>query len=490
MVLSEKRKRDIIVGISLIFIAVNTLLITFEIYWFTLFPAAILLLALFFLSMDKIFLFIAFLTPLSVELSFKDAGLTLSLPTEPLLMGMLLLLLLKFIHQNPFSSRVWFHPVSVIIILQLIWMFVTSVSSELMLVSFKYLLARLWFVVPIYFLGIMVFKSEKRIRQFLLLFMVPLAGVVIYTTYQHSLLGFGGRAAHWVMYPFFNDHTAYGAILAMFLPVGIVFTLDEKYSRSVRAIFAVLTLILVIGLILSVSRAAWLSIFAATGFFLILRFRIKFKVLALMFLTFVALLFIFQNRIIERMEKNTQESEETNLARHAQSMSNITTDASNLERLNRWKAAQRMFAERPFLGWGPGTYQFVYAPFQHSTDLTIISTNAGDLGNVHSEYIGPLCDSGVPGGLLKLALVLMVVAVTLRLLHTQMESGIRKYLMAVFLGLTTYYVHGFLNNFLDTDKAAIPFWGFTAIIVAIDLYHTKKHPAESPDGGSDVITKE
>ena len=38
----------------------------------------------------------------------------------------------------------------------------------------------------------------------------------------------------------------------------------------------------------------------------------------------------------------------------------------------------------------------------------------------------------------------------------------------------TYYIHGFLNNFLDTDKAAVPFWGFVAIIVALDVYHNKK----------------
>jgi hypothetical protein len=31
-------------------------------------------------------------------------------------------------------------------------------------------------------------------------------------------------------------------------------------------------------------------------------------------------------------------------------------------------------------------------------------------------------------------------------------------------------VHGFLNNFLDTDKLSVPFWGFTAMIVAIDLH--------------------
>jgi hypothetical protein len=43
----------------------------------------------------------------------------------------------------------------------------------------------------------------------------------------------------------------------------------------------------------------------------------------------------------------------------------------------------------------------------------------------------------------------------------------------MILGLITYFVHGFLNNFLDTDKASVPVWGFAAAIVAIQLYHSK-----------------
>jgi len=43
--------------------------------------------------------------------------------------------------------------------------------------------------------------------------------------------------------------------------------------------------------------------------------------------------------------------------------------------------------------------------------------------------------------------------------------------IAAIIGLSTYYLHGFLNNFLDSDKAAVPFFAMTAIIVALDVYH-------------------
>jgi hypothetical protein len=42
------------------------------------------------------------------------------------------------------------------------------------------------------------------------------------------------------------------------------------------------------------------------------------------------------------------------------------------------------------------------------------------------------------------------------------------------LGLVTYFTHGVLNNFLDTDKASAPVWGFAALLVALDLQRRKE----------------
>jgi len=130
-----------------------------------------------------------------------------------------------------------------------------------------------------------------------------------------------------------------------------------------------------------------------------------------------------------------------------------------------------MFKEKPILGWGPGTYQFIYAPYQNSKDKTIISTNAGDRGNAHSEYIGPLCEAGILGLLTFVAVVISVIYTGIKVFRTSENKYIRWLGLTFLIGLITYYIHGTLNNFLDTDKASVPFWGFTAIIVALDLYH-------------------
>ena len=39
--------------------------------------------------------------------------------------------------------------------------------------------------------------------------------------------------------------------------------------------------------------------------------------------------------------------------------------------------------------------------------------------------------------------------------------------LMIILALTTYFSHGVLNNYLDTDKAAIPVWGLISIFITI-----------------------
>jgi O-antigen ligase len=155
-------------------------------------------------------------------------------------------------------------------------------------------------------------------------------------------------------------------------------------------------------------------------------------------------------------------------------MTNISTDASNLERLNRWNAALRLFEERPIFGWGPGTYQFVYAPYQLSYEKTIISTNAGDMGNAHSEYLGPLAEQGVMGMLLTIILVGLVFIRAIYIYIHNKDNSYGTYSLVILASLVTYFFHGIMNNFLDTDKASIPFWGFIAMIVAIDILQKEK----------------
>ena len=456
------------------FVVANLYALYQEFYWFMLLPALMAIVIAAFVSLDKVLMLAVFCTPFSVDLETAEilGNLGLFLPTEPIFIGIMLLFFMRQLYRWDYDPKILKHPVTLAIFAYLIWMFFTTITSEMFTVSIKHFTVRLWYITALYFFGVQVFRYRKNIRPFIWLYIISFTGIILYTLIHHSMYDFAHKPGHWVMSPFFNDHTSYGASLAFYFPFLLVFLFDKKYNPTVRFIISLLATLFVVAIIFSYTRAAWLSIAAAFGVLFILFFKIKFSTILITLATVVLIFFSVKDQVIMELERNKQDSSD-DLTEHVQSMSNITSDASNKERLNRWNSALRMFEERPIVGWGPGTYQFQYAPFQHHSDKTIITTNFGDGGNAHSEYLGPLAESGVLGTLTYLLIVLVVFYKGVSLYKRLEDKEMKLLLVGCLLGLVTYYVHGGLNNFLDTDKAAVPFWGFTAIIVAIDLYHSK-----------------
>lgn len=467
-------------ALSITFMLINALCIYFEFYYLNLLPAALLIIFLALFSIDKLVLVVVFLTPLAVNLQHLEGGLGLSLPTEPIIFGIMLVYIFKQMHKASIGSEILKHPITIAIIVNLLWIFITSITSELPIVSFKFLISRLWFVIVFYFLGTQIFKDYSNIKRFVWLYIIAFTAIIFYTLYNHYLVNFDEQIANYIMSPFYNDHTVYGAMLAMFFPFLIFFTFNKKYPASIKFASFLLLIVFIVALIFSYTRAAWLSLVVALLVYIILLLKIRFSTLLIAASVVASVLLIYRTEIVMKLEKNRQDASQ-DFDKHIESISNISTDASNLERLNRWSAAFRMFEERPVLGWGPGTYAFVYAPFQHANEKTIISTNMGDRGNAHSEYIGPLCESGVLGALTFIAIVICFLSTGFRLYYTINDRELKNIVLVILLGFITYIVHGGLNNFLDTDKASVPFWGFVAMLVTIDIYHRKKIFSDSQE---------
>lgn len=449
-------------------------LIRRETLWFFVLPLVLIVAYYYLVSLDKVLLFITFFTPLAINFQDPRIGAALSIPTEPLMFGVVIVFLGNVLLTRRYPRSVAAHPLSYLLYFSLLWMFVTSVTSQLPLVSFKHLLSRIWFVIPFYFVAVPMFRQKRNIYRFLWLYIVALSGVIVYTLIRHAAHGFDEDSGHWVMSPFYNDHTAYGAAIAMYLPVlgGMLLASGYSFWKKMLVVLPFFALFTV-AVVLSYTRAAWLSLGVAAIVLVIVLLRIRFRWVALGTVVLVVIGILSYQSVLDRMEKNRQDSS-TNMEQHLQSMTNISSDASNLERLNRWASAIRMFDQRPLLGWGPGTYQFVYAPFQMASERTVISTNLGDRGTAHSEYLGPLSEEGILG--LLSVLLLFGYAVFLGLtIHSRSDDKEVKWLsLVITLGLITYFVHGFLNNFLDTDKLSVPVWGFMAILVALDVYDRRK----------------
>ena len=462
----------------LLFIALCALFIARETFWIPYLVFGIIGVYLLFFQEEKFFYITIFAIPFSIEMReiIPNINFGFSLPAELMLAGMTVIFLLKTLLNNSYPLAMTKHKISLVILFYLFWLFMTAIVSTLPLVSFKFFAAKLWFIIPVYFLFGQYLKKNisSSAVTFFLCYAVGLAIVVCITSYKHLRMADLRNVAHWVVSPFYNDHTAYGAVLAFFTPILSLILFIKSVPKWQRWLSAALLFLVLIGLYLSFSRAAWLSVLVAMGLGLILFMKIRIRYVFLGMAAMVVFFFSFQTEIMSKLSKNTQDSSAGNFVEHVQSMSNITSDASNIERLNRWSAAIKMFNEKPVFGWGAGTYQFNYASYQNPAYRTIITTNAGTGGNAHSEYLGPLCETGAIGLLSVLALIFVALSTGINTYRNTENQTLKLLSLMCVLALTTYFFHGILNNFLDTDKLAIPVFGAMTIIMVCNILTKNK----------------
>jgi O-antigen ligase len=294
-------------------------------------------------------------------------------------------------------------------------------------------------VVVFYFLGVALFRKFGNIQNYLWLYIIALCGVVVFTLVKHSAYNFDQHYSFTIQQPFYVGHGVYAAAIAFFIPLLFIYLLyPSKFRLNAVAwpvVLAVLSLLLV-GLFYSYTRAAWISIAAAVMALVPLLARIRLQSLLIIIVVTAVIGILFSSQIVYLMSRNQDESSK-DFSEHINSISNIKTDASNAERINRWVCAIEMFKERPVFGWGPGTYKFEYAPFQMAKYRTVISTDFGDGGNSHSEYLNPLCEMGLVGMLSILYLFYHVLNTGFNLLNPALKQRVRMMSLAFTLGMIT-----------------------------------------------------
>lgn len=428
---------------------------------------------------EKLWWLVIGMVPFSVDLDlYIDTPVGMYFPTEPILVGFLLLSLM-YLWRHPPDCKFLRHPVVWLIIAYFSWMAISVVTSSDVIVSLKSFTVQLWFVVPVLFLGSRILSEKDHREKFFRIYIFSFSLVVIYTLIRLAWYGFPIKEAEWLMRPFLKDHTLMGAVLGLTMPYIALKAFQKNIRIGKRILWLTLLVIYAVVLIETHSRAALLSLILAGGLYICIALRIRFQYLIGLLFVVGMIVWSSQDIIFNYLESNESESR-GDYVEHLESISNVSTDASNLERINRWNSAVAMWQERPFVGWGPGTYQFEYAPFQKSEDLTIISTNIGDVGNAHSEYLGVLAESGAPAALFFTLFVVVVIGIGYNTV-LDLKGTDRLISMAALLGFSAYFFHGILNNFLDSDKASVLVWGFTAIILH---YHMEVKSLSSTKGGN------
>lgn len=425
---------------------------------------------------DEYYLFFFLLIPLSLELEIGASGTNMFFPSE-LLTGLLAIMLLSsLLLTNHFELDI---PFSFLLFLLLYigGQAISLASSETLMVSLKSVLVKLsyclvFFVIPFNLLR----RDPANFFRIFFVFTFSLIPVVCFILWQHAGYNYSKDYSGTAANPFFKDHTLYSAVLCFVYPI-IYQAIKEKtvpFGRAGSIAGWVMLFLFPVAVLLSYCRAAWLSVALMAGLAVLITLKVHTRVIAVAFISLAVLIGINGDELFWKMRLNKYDSNAKNadLEQQAKSITNIRSDESNAERLNRWSCALRMFQEKPLTGYGAGMFQFAYIPFQRSNEKTRISITdpykiqVGRGGTAHNEFLLVLSETGVIGFIGFTGLCLL--AFWKGLSFAIFGSGIKRaVVVAAILGLFGFCIHSFFNNFLDTDKAASLFWCSLAAIAAI-----------------------
>jgi len=261
------------------------------------------------------------------------------------------------------------------------------------------------------------------------------------------------QSAYGAARPFFTEHGAYAAYLAMILPAALLFALERRGRE--RLLYAAASIAITLGIGLSLTRAAWVSLALVLPPLLVLWswWRRSIRSVAL-----VASLVVVVVAILVGFGAGTRISRQTGSIAG-------TGDVSNMERFNRWMAAVEMVKDRPLLGVGYDAYPRVYSKYRRKLILTEMAyVHSG----AHSEVFRLLAESGILGFLAAAWLLLATGALGLRAFFKSTDPRARLIALAMLGGLGTYVVHAAFRTYIDLEKVAIPFWASLGVLSAME----------------------
>lgn len=167
------------------------------------------------------------------------------------------------------------------------------------------------------------------------------------------------------------------SLMCIMMPLAVVILFDSAFERRLKKVSAFTLLCICIGLLCNKSRGSWLSNMVLVPFS-----AWRYVVCNKKFLGIIIGLFIAFSAFFASQPQYT--------ARFA-SITNITTDRSNGDRIVVWEACIEMYKEHPIAGIGLGQFSKTYKTYYRTAEDT------QGLNHAHNNFFHLLAETGTLG---------------------------------------------------------------------------------------------
>lgn len=437
-------------------------------------PAFLLLMYWTTVDFRAIFFLLFALIPFSTEVSLPG-GFQTDLPTEPLMVGLMMVYLLYFLKQGKeLNGNFTKHPISILLFLHVGWIFITAITSEDVFISMKFFLAKVWYIAVFYFMAAGLLKKEKDFKLLFWVIVIPLCITILYVLARQVTQGFAFKLVDKAVRPFYRNHVNYACLMALFFP--LLWYARGWYKKFTLKWWFILgaTILVLVGIQFSYTRAAYGAIMIAIAAWYIIRFRfMKMAIGLAVAVGILGITFLATNNNFLYYSPTYEKT-----IRHV-SFDNLVAatfqgkDISTMERVYRWIAGSYMLAEKPVMGFGPGTFTEYYKGYTVTSFRTYVSENPENSG-IHCYYLMVFVEQGIPGFILFLGLCFYFLIKGEHIYH-QTKDPKRRGLVMVFL-MTMIIINALLiiNDMVETDKVGPFFFICLAVLVNLDLENKRE----------------
>ena len=408
------------------------------------------------------------LLPFSIEMTLPG-GLGTDLPSEPLmwfLTGLFFLLILW--KGKSLSKQIFTNSISLVILLHLLWMFIATMMSTYPIISIKFFLAKIWYVVPFFFLPFVILKGDSDYQKIFRYFIYTSIIAISYVMINHAASGFSFAEINFAVRPIFRNHVNYAAMLVLLFPFIWTMARVTKEKKFLAFMFFFL-----IAIYFTYTRAAYGVIFLSVVMYFVIKWKLlKWCVPAAVLVVAIGLNSMIKgNEYLElapQYEKTVSHTKFNNLIEATYKMEDIST----MERLYRWVAGFHMVKEKPFFGFGPSTFYSNYQRHTVSSFQTYVSDNPEKSG-IHNYYLMTLVEQGIFGLLILFTLILLPLFVAQNIYHHYKDENAGYWIMAAALSYFATAVMILINDLIEADKVG-PVFFLSASIIAFYAYLSPK----------------
>jgi O-antigen ligase len=406
-------------------------------------------------------LFLWFSIPWSMEVQLTPS-LGTDFPDEPLMWLTTLVIVVMMFQSPQRMAELISHPIMIWIALLWCWACISTMATSGGWLSVKYLLAKLWFIVPFTCGSYLLLDGADTRRKAFTVIAIPMIILAGVTLFRHAFTGFSFAEVSNVCAPYFRNHVNYGALLVCTLPM--VWML-HRVTRNPWWIVGLV--ILLIALYFSYSRGAWLAlpVGVLAVWFMRKRLLVYVMVFVVLVVTAVSIWLIQDNQYLRYRPDYSSTIYHAALGDHIEA-TYAMKDLSTAERFYRWIAGWRMAEAHPLTGVGPNHFYPAYRSYTVAAYRTYVSSNP-ERSTVHNYFLLLLSEQGFPALILFVVLLFTMFAYAQNAYHRSTNTEDRFLLQALTAMLAMVVILISLSDLIEADKIGSLFYIIAGLLIGM-----------------------